>query len=411
MGGQQYLPRVASRLLERALAASPVVVLMGARQTGKSTLVQSEPFLDDRLYLTLDDLGVRERARMNPDDLVRSAERIILDEVQREPDVLLAVKRAVDEDRPRKNGRFVLTGSANLLLMHRVSESLAGRATYVNLWPLTRRERMGHGRAGIWSEFFSASVSKWPELVASRPAVPASWQDEVRRGGYPTPATELPSEEACTLWFDGYLRTYLERDLQTVAAISNLVDFRRFMRAACLRLGTVVNQTGLGRDTQVPRATAQRYLNLLEASFQLVRVEAYALSHTKRLVKSPKLYWSDPGLALWLGGTDAASGALLENLVLSDLLVWRDSQIPAPEVLFWRTATDLEVDFVLETRGGLLPVEVKAATSPGFADTRGLRAFREEYRNQFVGGLLLHGGSQTQWMSDEILAVPWWRVL
>ena len=384
---------------------------MGARQTGKSTLVQSEPFLDDRLYLTLDDLGVRERARMSPDDLVRSAERIILDEVQREPDVLLAVKRAVDEDRPRKNGRFVLTGSANLLLMHRVSESLAGRATYVNLWPLTRQERMGHGRAGIWSEFFSASASKWPELVASRPAVPASWQDEVRRGGYPTPAMELPSDDACALWFDGYLRTYLERDLQTVAAISNLVDFRRLMRVACLRLGTLVNQTGLGRDTQVPRATVQRYLNLLEASFQLVRVDAYALSRTKRLVKSPKLYWSDPGLALWLGGADTASGAHLENLVLSDLLVWRDSQIPAPEVLFWRTATDLEVDFVLETRGGLLPVEVKATTSPGFADTRGLRAFREEYRDRFVGGLLLHGGGQTQWMSDEILAVPWWRAL
>lgn len=411
MGDQQYLPRVASRLLERALAASPVVVLMGARQTGKSTLVQAEPFLDDRLYLTLDDLGVRERARMSPDDLVRSADRIILDEVQREPDLLLAVKRAVDEDRPRKNGRFVLTGSANLLLMHRVSESLAGRATYVNLWPLTRRERMGHGRAGIWSEFFSAAVSKWPELVASRPAAPASWQDEVRRGGYPTPAMELPSDDVRALWFDGYLRTYLERDLQTVAAISNLVDFRRLMRVASLRLGTVVNQTGLGRHTQIPRATVQRYLNLLEASFQLVRVEAYALSGTKRLVKSPKLYWSDPGLALWLGGANTASGAHLENLVLSDLLVWRDSQIPAPEVLFWRTATDLEVDFVLETRGGLLPVEVKAATSPGFTDTRGLRAFREEYRDQFVGGLLLHGGSQTQWMSDEILAVPWWRVL
>lgn len=411
MGDQQYLPRVASRLLERALAASPVVVLMGARQTGKSTLVQAEPFLDDRLYLTLDDLGVRERARMSPDDLVRSADRIILDEVQREPDLLLAVKRAVDEDRPRKNGRFVLTGSANLLLMHRISESLAGRATYVNLWPLTRRERMGHARAGIWSEFFSAAVSKWPELVASRPAAPASWQDEVRRGGYPTPAMELPSDDVRALWFDGYLRTYLERDLQNVAAISNLVDFRRLMRVASLRLGTVVNQTGLGRDTQVPRATVQRYLSLLEASFQLVRVEAYALSRTKRLVKSPKLYWSDPGLALWLGGADTASGAHLENLVLSDLLVWRDSQIPAPEVLFWRTATDLEVDFVLETRGGLLPVEVKAATSPGFTDTRGLRAFREEYRDQFVGGLLLHGGSQTQWMSDEILAVPWWRVL
>ena len=113
-------------MLERALAASPVVVLMGARQTGKSTLAQSEPFLANRLYLTLDDLEVRERARMAADDLVRSAPKLTVDEVQREPDLLLAVKRAVDEDRPRRNGRFILTGSANLLLMHRVSESLAG---------------------------------------------------------------------------------------------------------------------------------------------------------------------------------------------------------------------------------------------------------------------------------------------
>ena len=222
---------------------------------------------------------------------------------------------------------------------------------------------------------------------------------------------ELSSDDARALWFDGYLRTYLERDLQTMATIGNLVDFRRLMRAACLCLGTVVNQVGLGRDTQIPRATVQRYLNLLEDSFQLVRLEAYAFSRTKRLVKSPKLYWSDPGLASWLSGTASASGALLETLVLNDLLVWRDSQVPAPEVLFWRTSTDLEVDFVLETRGGLLPVEVKATRNPGHSDTRGIRACREEHRDQFVGGLLLHEGSQTQWISDEILAVPWWRVL
>ena len=162
-----YLPRVASGLLERALAVSPVVVLMGARQTGKSTLVRSEPFLGDRLYLTLDDLETRERARMAPGDLVGSAPRLILDEVQREPDLLLAVKRAVDEDRPRRNGRFVLTGSANLLLMHRVSETLAGRATYVNLWPLTRRERLGLGTPGIWAELLSEPVSEWIDLIAA----------------------------------------------------------------------------------------------------------------------------------------------------------------------------------------------------------------------------------------------------
>ena len=410
MDDLQYLPRIASGLLERALAASPVVVLMGARQTGKSTLVQSEPFLADRLYLTLDDLRTHERARMAPDDLVRSAPRLTLDEVQREPDLLLSVKRAVDEDRPRRNGRFVLTGSANLLLMHRVSETLAGRAVYVNLWPLTRQERLGFGRPGIWSEFLSNPVSQWPELVSSRPSVAADWKDEVCIGGYPTPAMELP-RDARSLWFDGYLRTYLERDLQAMASVGNLVDFRRLMRAACLRLGNVVNQAELGRDTRMPRATVQRYLNLLETSYQLVRLEPYAINRTKRLVKSPKLYWSDTALALWLSGSRAASGAHLETLVLNDLMAWRDGQTQAPEVLFWRTTTELEVDFVLETDSRLLPIEVKAARSPGYADTRGIRAFRQEYAERCPGGLLLHGGEQTQWISDRVLAVPWWRVL
>ena len=411
MGDLQYLPRVASRLLERALDVSPVVVLMGARQTGKSTLVQSEPFLRDRVYLTLDDLDTRERARMESDDLVRTAPRLTVDEVQREPDLLLAVKRAVDADRPRQNGRFVLTGSANLLLMHRVSESLAGRATYVKLWPMTRRERLGLGATGIWTEFLSKPVSEWPAVVHSQTLVPCEWQDEVRRGGYPVPSVELSSADARALWFEGYLRTYLERDLQTMAAIGNLVDFRRLMRAACLRLGTVVNQAGLGRDTRIPRATVQRYLNLLETSFQLVRLSPYAVNRTKRLVKSPKLYWSDPALALFLSGSGPPSGAHLESLVLADLLAWRDCQVPAPEVLFWRTTTDLEVDFVIESGDRLLPIEVKAATRPGYADTRGLRAFRQEYTDQFIGGLLLHGGVRTQWMSERILAVPWWQVL
>lgn len=410
MGDLQYLPRIASGLLERALAASPVVVLMGARQTGKSTLVRSEPFLADRLYLTLDDLETHERARMAPRDLVRSAPRLTLDEVQREPDLLLSVKRAVDDDRPRKNGRFVLTGSANLLLMRRVSETLAGRAVYVNLWPLTRGERLGLGSPGIWSEFLSNPVAEWPALVGSRPSVATDWRDEARKGGYPTPATELSSDDR-GLWFDGYLRTYLERDLQALASVGNLVDFRRLMRASCLRLGTVVNQAELGRDTRIPRATAQRYLNLLETSYQLVRLEPYAINRTKRLVKSPKLYWSDVALALWLSGSGSVSGAHLETLVLSDLLAWRDGQTPAPEVLYWRTTTEMEVDFVVESNGRLLPIEVKAAVSPGYADTRGLRAFRQEYDEQCVGGLLLHGGDQVLWMSDRILAAPWWQVL
>ena len=410
MSGSSYIPRHAARLLGRALDVSPVVVVMGARQTGKSTLVQSEPSLANHLYLTLDDPDVRERARLVPDELIRSSPRLTLDEVQREPDLLFAVKRAVDTDKPRRNGRFVLTGSANLLLMHRVSESLAGRATYVNLWPFTRRERRGKATPGIWSDLLSTPAADWPRIVEAQDDAPVDWRAAVCESGFPVPAFELPDPDARALWFDGYVRTYLERDLQMLSVVSDLVDFRRLMRAASHRLGGLVNQTEIARDTSIPRATVQRYLNLLETSFQAIRLPAYSVNRTKRLIKGPKLYWSDPALAIWLGGATELTGAHLENLVFADLLAWRDGQVPAPGVLYWRTTTEREVDFVIESDNRLLAIEVKTAAAR-YADTTGLRLFREEYADRFVGGLLLHGGDETHQLSDGILAVPWWRIL
>ena len=410
MSDTSQVPRFAARLLRKALDVSPVVVVMGARQTGKSTLVQSEPSLAEHAYLTLDDPDVRERARLAPDDLVRSSPRLTLDEVQREPEVLLAVKRAVDADRPRRNGRFVLTGSANLLLMQRVSESLAGRATYINLWPLTRRERLGLGMPGIWSDLLSTPAADWPSVLDAHGDATVDWRAAVCESGYPVPALELADRDACALWFDGYVRTYLERDLQMLSAVGDLVDFRRLMRAASRRLGGLVNQAEIARDTGIPRATVQRHLNLLETSFQSIRLPAYSVNRTKRLIKGPKLYWSDPALAIWLSGSTELAGAHLENLVFADLLAWRDGQVPSPELLYWRTTTDREVDFVIESGERLLAIEVKTAAAR-HRDTTGLRLFREEYADRFVGGLLLHGGSETQLMSDGILAVPWWRVL
>lgn len=411
VGTQVDLPRLAARLLERALAAFPVVVVMGARQTGKSTLVQSKPFRAGRLYLTLDDPAVQERARAAPDELVRSAPHITLDEVQRAPDLLLAVKRAVDGERPRRTGRFILTSSANLLLMQRVSESLAGRAAYVQLWPLTRRERLGLATAGIWTDLLAAPRSDWLRLVLSQRSPAADWHEEAGIGGYPTPALELDSDDARSLWFDGYVRTYLERDLRSLAAIDNLIDFRRVMRAACLRSGQLINQTEISRDTQVPRATVQRYLQLLETSYQFLPLPAYAVNRTKRLIKTAKAYWSDPGLGRWLGGETGPTGAWFENLVLADLLAWRDGQAPRPEVLYWRTTAGDEVDFVIEAGDRLLAVEVKTTANPGRRDTRGLRLFRDEHEDRSAGGLLLHTGTQTQWLADSILAAPWWLVL
>ena len=405
------LPRFASDLLDRALAVSPVVVVMGARQTGKSTLVQFEQFSENRLYHSLDDPDTHERARSAADDLLRSAPRLTLDEVQRQPDLLLAVKRAVDGERPRRNGRFILTGSANLLLMRRVSESLAGRATYIHLWPFSRRETLGRGTPGLWSDLLATPVTEWMALVMSQDAAPEDWRISVRRSGYPTPALELSNDDARALWFDGYVRTYLERDLQSLSAVDNLLDFRRLMRAASHRLGGLVNQAEIARDTAIPRPTVQRYLNLLETSFQVTRLPAYAVNRTKRLVKSPKLYWSDPGLAIWLGNTTELDGRHLENLVLVDLLVWRDGQAPTPEFTYWRTTTDREVDFVIESSEQLLAIEVKATTRPRMRDIAGLQLFRQEYEDRFAGGLLLHAGSQVEWLANGILAAPWWRVL
>jgi hypothetical protein len=407
----RLLPRAATVPLERALDAMPIVVVTGARQTGKSTLVRTTPVLESRPYLTLDDLAVRDQALRDPESLLARARDLVLDEVQRAPDLLIAVKRAVDEERQRRPGRFVLTGSANLLLMQRVSESLAGRAYYLTLWPLTRRERHGYARAGLWSELLAAPPSDWIDVLASAEPIVEDWREASEIGGLPVPAWELETSDQRALWFDGYVATYLERDLQVLTSVENLGDFRRLMTAAALRTGTVINQAELARDVAISRPTARRWLHLLETSYQIVRVPAYAVNRTKRLIKSPKLYWSDVALALHVAGGIDPGGAHLENLVLVDLVAWRDTTIPRPEILFWRTVNGEEVDFVIEHGRQLLPIEVKATTRPSYSDARHLLTFSAEYGGNVHGGLLLHTGEETFWLAKGVLAAPWWRVV
>lgn len=402
------LPRLVEGALAERLRAMPAVVVAGARQTGKSTLV-AELVPGTRRYASLDDLDVLGAARRDPESLVGGTDPVTLDEVQREPGFLAAVKRSIDRD--RTPGRFLLTGAANLLLMHKVSESLAGRASYLTLWPMTRREQRGEGRAGRWEELLAARDSDWLELLAAGEGKVEDWRALARRGGFPTPALQLKTAKERAIWFDGYVRTYLERDLQDLAAISSLPDFRRLMRAAALRLGQLVNQTELGRDAALPQATVHRWLNLLETSYQLVRLPAFAVNRTKRLIKSPKFYWGDTGVALHLAELAEPGGAHLENLVLDDLLAWRDARLERVELGYWRTTAGEEVDFVIEAGGRLLPVEVKAAARPRLADAAHLRSFQAEYGKQARAGLLLHSGSALEWLAPGVLAAPWWRVL
>jgi len=402
------LPRLVGAALSERMRVMPAVVVTGARQTGKSTLAE-QLVPGTRRYATLDDFDVLDAARRDPEVLVGGPGPVTLDEVQREPALLHAVKRAIDRD--RTPGRFLLTGSANLLSMRQVSESLAGRASYLTLWPMTRREQQGLGRCGRWEDLVGTPDAEWRDLLAAEKDSAEDWRALAYRGGFPTPALELTKAADRRIWFDCYVRTYLERDLQDLAAIATLPDFRRLMRAACLRMGQLVNQTELGRDVALSQPTVHRWLNLLETSYLLVRLPAYAVNRTKRLIKAPKVYWGDTGVALHLSETEEAGGAHLENLVLHDLLAWRDARLERAELGYWRTAIGEEVDFVVEAGGKLLPIEVKTTARPRLADAAHLRTFRTEYGKKARAGLLLHAGNTLEWLAPDVLAAPWWKVL
>lgn len=238
----------------------PAVVVTGARHAGKSTLVRDLAG-GRRRYWNLDDWEVLDLARSASDVLVQGSEPVTIDEIQREPGLLVAVKREID--RHREPGRFLLTGSSDLLLMRNVSESLAGRASYLTLWPMTRRETLGMGSCGIWDHLFRNREEDWKDLVSAQPAARADWRSPVARGGFPTPAIHMETAREREVWFEGYVRTYVERDLRELSVITGLSDYRQLMRAVCLRIGQLVNQTKPGRDVGLPQPTVHRWLNLL----------------------------------------------------------------------------------------------------------------------------------------------------
>jgi uncharacterized protein len=280
-------PRWFRQNLQTALRVLPVTVLTGARQTGKTTLTQAiEPA---RAYFTLDDIGVLDQAERNPDSLL-ATRPVILDEVQRAPQILLAVKRAVDTQ--RRPGDFILTGSANLLLMKHVADTLAGRAIYLDLRPFCPTEWQERKGALLPLDRLFAPDFDWREW----PDEPGDWPRWLLRGGFP-PALQIASEADRGLWFAAYVQTYLERDLRQLSAVSSLPDFQRMMMLAAQRTGKLLNQADLSRDAALSHPTAHRYLNLLETGCLIARIRPMATNPSTALVKAPKLLWTDCGLA------------------------------------------------------------------------------------------------------------------
>jgi predicted AAA+ superfamily ATPase len=389
-------------LLARALRVMPVVVVTGARQTGKTTL--ANVLTPGRRYLTLDDIAVQEQAERDPASLLAELP-VTLDEVQRAPNLLLAVKRRVDG--ARKPGSLLLTGSANLALMGSVAESLAGRALYLDLPPFCPAEWAGEPVAATGLDaLFAAKFA-----AGDWPGRPCAWEAWVGRGGFPD-ALKAEDEAARDLWFAGYVQTYLERDLRQLSNVGSLVDFQRLMRLLAHRTARPLNQSDVARDAGLPQPTAHRYLNLLETGCQIARLQNYQRSAGKSAAKARKLMWRDTGLAAWLAGVRtgevrgrADAGFWLEQAVFQALQSWAALD-PQRRVHYWREG-DTEIDFVLEQAGELVGVEVKAAKKVGTEDLRGVRAWQAAFtrKGDVPRAVVLHGGDEARFLGDETWAL------
>jgi len=402
-----YRERWLTSLLRSAIQDHPIIVLTGARQVGKSTLLlNAEPFRNWRFH-TLDDFDTLEQAHSNPESLWAGTNQVVLDEVQKAPELLLAVKKTVDRH-PGKY-QFVLSGSANLLLMKQVSESLAGRAIYFVLDPMSIGEMHDQPQPEILTRALNC---EYPDegLVTSEFPDPA---DAILRGFMP-PLLTLDSSQAWTRWWEGYVATYLERDLRQVAQIDALLDFRRVMEFTALRSGQLINQSELARDAGLSQPTTHRYLNLLETTHLFDRLPAYTASRTTRLLKSPKAFFNDPALAVFLSGYYEKEdllkareyGAYFETFIYHHLRILARLMTPSGRLYFWRTLEGNEVDFVLEHGRRLLAIEVKLSDNLGYRDSAGLRLFLEKHPRTSAG-LLIYGGREVKRLDEKIVAIPW----
>lgn len=387
-----------------ALSDSPVVLINGARQTGKSTLAQS--LRPDIRYLTLDDPAVLAAALADPFGFIAGFDGpVCLDEVQRAPEIFLAIKAAVDKQRTA--GRFLLTGSANVLLLPKMADSLAGRMEILELWPLAQCE-IARQPFSLIDDLFAGNFAD---------SYPFERNDFIARllaGGYPE-ALARRSERRREAWFDSYLATILQRDVRDLSQIDGLTELPKLMQVLAARSGGLFNVAELSRTSGIPQTTLKRYLTLLETLFLIRLVPAWSSNLGKRLQKSPKLFISDYGLMAHLQGLGAANvqaehglpGDLVEAFVHAELAKHQTWAEKRTSLMHYRTTTGMEVDFVLENRRSeLLGIEVKAATTVVAKDFNGLRHLRETTPTQFKRGILLYTGEQVVRFDEQLIAVP-----
>ena len=400
-------------LVLKSLADFPVVLITGARQVGKSTLAQA--LITSKwpaTYLTLDNRTVLDAALTDPEGfLAANPTPLIIDEVQRAPDLLRAIKRRVDRD--RKSGQFLLTGSANLMTLRTVSESLAGRVALHRLFPFSLAERLGRNTASFLLKLFDTDS---PSKRLMRKSAPLHFDlaDTILRGGYP-PASLMRPPASRRRWFDSYRQTYLERDLRDISNIEHLTDFGRLLVLTAVRSGQTLNVADLSRELGLPHMTVRRYLDLLALTYQISLVPAYTTNVGLRLVKTPKLYFTDTGLACYLSGASdwnalvrqGRLGPMLETWVADELVKWIAVQEEDFRLYFWRTHSGQEVDFLLARGEDMIAIEVKAARHVERRDLVGIEACEQALGKRIRFSLVLYGGHELVALGPRRRAVPY----
>jgi len=392
--------------LRQALKHSPAVLLSGARQTGKSTLVQTVS-VPPRTYITLDEDDRRLAAASNPSGFIAGlAGDVVLDEIQKVPELFSSLKLAIDRD--RRPGRFLLTGSANVLLLPRLSDSLAGRMELLTLGPLTQGELEGRPETVL---------DAWFKGEHGRPTAEPrdALVERVLRGGFPVPALQRPVEDRAR-WFESYVATTLARDIRDLADIERTVDLRRILTLAAARSTSPLNYAELSNACAVPQSSLKRYLALFQTLFLLQFVPAWATSVGKSFARRPRLLLADSGLAAALLGIDAARvaaapsvfGPLLETFVGGEFVRQAAWSATRPRLTHFRDHSGNDVDFVLEDPSGrIVGVEVKAGASGlGTGDLRGLRALAAAAKKQFLRGIVLYGGDCVVAFDANVHAIP-----
>ncbi|MEY2927080.1 MAG: hypothetical protein RL367_1557 [Pseudomonadota bacterium] len=389
-----------------ALGDTRVVLVTGPRQAGKTTLVR-QFVTDERPYLTLDDLPTLQLAREDPTSFIRGLRGAVIDEIQRAPELMMAIKVSVDRD--PLPGRFLLTGSANVMALPTIGDSLAGRLENVSLFPFSQSELAGTAGTLI-DRLFAGELP----VMTARPPVGDALVDLVLAGGYPSALARAAGPRRTT-WHDDYLAMILDRDVRDIASIEQLDKLPVLVRLLAEQVGQLTNLTNVATALQMSRPTVSRYIQTLERLFLIRTVPPWYSNRISRLIKAPKIHFLDSGLLAARLGLDKAAlratparyGPLLESFAAGELIKLIDWSQTRATLSHFRTKDQDEVDFVIEDKlGRVIGIEIKSTATLRRDDFSGLRKLEEAAGNRFVRGLILHDHDQVTPVSEKLHAAP-----